>query len=122
MWFFFLLHVAVGFLSKEQTPAKEGGGGVRLTAGGGRVTPNWTAGRRETGSPHACPDGRTVEDRVAAREAAPKATGGRRRTGSLQNGRPAGHCQGRPSLTGSPLGPTTLLMLRGGPIWFGRAL
>ena len=57
-----------------------------------------------------------MEDRVAAREAAPKATGGRRRTGSLQNGRPAGHCQGCPFLPGSPLGPTTLWMLRGGPV------
>ena len=56
----------------------------------GRVTPNWTAGRRETGSPHACLDGRPVGDRVAAREGASEATGHRRRTGSLQNGRPAG--------------------------------
>jgi hypothetical protein len=34
----------------------------------GRVTPNLAAGRRKTGSPHGCPGGRTVEDRVAPHE------------------------------------------------------
>lgn len=82
----------------------------------GRVTPNWTAGRRKTGSSHACPDGRPVGDRVASREGAPEATGRRRRTGSLQNGRPAGHCQGCPSLPAFPLGPTTFWMLSRGAI------
>ena len=46
--------------------------------------------------------------------------GGGRRTGSLQNGWPAGHHQGRPFLLAPLLGPTTFWALKGGrynPAW-----
>lgn len=44
-----------------------------------RVTPNWTAGGRETGSPQGRQTVRTAEDRVAASVEVSKATGHRRR-------------------------------------------
>lgn len=44
-----------------------------------RVTPNWTAGGRETGSPQGRQAVRTAEDRVAASVEVSKATGHRRR-------------------------------------------
>lgn len=119
-WSFFPLLRDGGLFVKDRYRRGKGGGGVSFAAGGGqghpqigrpagggqgRAMPARTAGRWGTGSPQA---------RGPLRLLATGGGIGGRRTGSLQNGRPAGRCQGCPFLPGSPLGPNTFRTLQGG--------
>jgi hypothetical protein len=74
------------WVSCWRTECQRQGAGEKRTAAAqhfwrtaSRVTPSWTAGGRETGSPYGCQAVRTVEDRVTASVAVSKATGHRRR-------------------------------------------
>jgi hypothetical protein len=83
------LHAAVGILLKNRKSktgcwGEKDGGGEHFRRAASRVTPSWTAGGRETGSPHGWQAVRTVEDRVAASVEVSKATGHRRRRAAVR--------------------------------------
>jgi hypothetical protein len=79
------------WVSCRRTQSQRRGAGEKRTAAAqhfrraaSRVTPNWTAGGRETGSPHGWQAVRTVEDRVAASVEVSEATGHRRRRAAVR--------------------------------------
>ena len=84
-----------------------------MPAAADRVAPGWTAGGCRTGSPTAFLAGVGQGRCGPGGRGRHKGAGHDRRSGSPPIGRPAGLCQGRPLLLGSPLDLTSLYTLLG---------
>ena len=109
---FFSISCSCRALVSREDTGKTPAAAQHLAAAADRVTPGWTAGGWKTGLPTGGLAGVGQGCSGHGRPPRPLATtGGGRRSGSPQVGRPAGLCQGRPLLSGPPLGPTTFRTL-----------